>query len=201
VSTWSPDVFAKAWRFASLHHAGQTHFGPEEGTSFEYLHHVGSVAMELAWALPTTPDADADLAIQCAVLHDVIEDTAATYELVLAHFGQAVADGVMALSKNETLPTKMEQMEDSLHRIRLQPKEVWMVKMADRIANLDPPPYHWDDTKIEAYRQEAIAIHEALQAANEVLADRLRVRIEEYKTFVKSEEKHDSQTNHPVSGL
>jgi (p)ppGpp synthase/HD superfamily hydrolase len=169
--------------------------------SFEYLNHIGSVAMELVWALPTAPDVDGNLAIQCAILHDVLEDTPATYELVLVHFGKAVADGVQALSKDESLPTKAAQMEDSLRRIRQQPQEVWMVKLADRIANLDPPPHHWDGAKIAAYRQEAIVIHDALSAANEALAHRLRVRIEEYKTFVKLEEKRDNQTNHPVSGL
>lgn len=186
--TWSPDVFAKAWRFASLYHAGQTYAGPEEGMSFEYLNHIGSVAMELVWALPTAPDVDGSLAIQCAVLHDVIEDTPATYELVLAHFGKAVADGVHALSKDESLPTKAAQMEDSLRRIRRQPREVWMVKLADRIANLDPPPHHWDDAKIAAYRQEAIAIHDALHTANAALADRLRERIEQYGRFVTASE-------------
>ena len=188
MSTWSPDVFAKAWRFASLHHAGQTYAGPEEGMSFEYLNHIGSVAMELAWGLPTVPDADADLAIQCAVLHDVIEDTAATYEMVREHFGKAVADGVMALSKDDALPTKAAQMKDSLQRIRMQPREVWMVKMADRIANLDPPPFHWDSEKIEAYRQEAIAIHDALHTANAALAERLQERIEQYGRYVTASE-------------
>ena len=184
MSTWSPDVFAKAWHFASLCHAGQTHFGPEAGTSFEYLHHVGSVAVELIWALQTTPDADGDLAVQCAVLHDVIEDTGATYDLVAESFGKDVADGVLALSKDPTLP-KAEQMADSLRRIRQQPKEVWIVKMADRIANLDPPPYHWDDAKIEAYRQEAIANHDALHTANEALASRLRDKIDQYERFLR----------------
>jgi (p)ppGpp synthase/HD superfamily hydrolase len=184
VSTWSPDAFAKAWHFASLCHAGQTHFGPEAGTSFEYLHHVGSVAVELVWALQTTPDADGDLAVQCAALHDVIEDTDATYDLIAESFGKDVADGVLALSKDPTLPTKAEQMADSLRRIRQQPKEIWMVKMADRIANLEPPPHHWDDAKIEAYRQEAIVIHDALHAANEALANRLQEKIEQYKCFL-----------------
>jgi (p)ppGpp synthase/HD superfamily hydrolase len=186
MSNWSPDIFAKAWHFASLHHAGQTYAGPEEGVSFDYLTHVGSVAVELIWALQTTPDADGDLAIQCAVLHDVIEDTDATYDLVAKVFGKTVADGVMALSKNPTLPTKTEQMTDSLRRIREQPREIWMVKMADRIANLDPPPHYWDAAKIEAYRQEAIVIHNALHTANETLANRLYEKIEQYKRFLRN---------------
>jgi (p)ppGpp synthase/HD superfamily hydrolase len=184
VSTWSPDAFAKAWHFASLCHAGQTYAGPEEGQAFDYLTHVGSVAMELVWALPTAPNADGDLAVQCAALHDVIEDTNATYDLVAESFGRDVADGVLALSKDPTLSTKTEQMADSLHRIRQQPKEIWMVKMADRITNLEPPPYHWDDVKIEAYRQEAIVIHDALHTANEALANRLQEKIEQYKRFL-----------------
>ena len=188
MSTWSPDVFAKAWHFASLCHAGQTHFGPEAGTSFEYLHHVGSVTVELIWALQTVPDADGNLAVQCAVLHDVIEDTEATYDLVAESFGKNVADGVLALSKDPTLPTKAEQMADSLRRIRQQPKEIWMVKLADRITNLDPPPYYWDDAKIEAYRQEAIVIHAALHTANEALANRLQEKIEQYRRFFRSNE-------------
>ncbi len=182
-TTWSPDVFAKAWHFASLCHAGQTYAGPEEGQSFDYLTHVGSVAVELIWALQT-PNIDGDLAIQCAVLHDVIEDTDTTYDLVAQNFGRAVADGVMALSKDPTLPTKAEQMADSLRRIRQQPREIWMVKMADRIVNLDPPPYYWDDTKIEAYRQEAIVIHDALHAASETLAGRLQKKIKDYQRFL-----------------
>ncbi|MBN1813349.1 MAG: bifunctional (p)ppGpp synthetase/guanosine-3',5'-bis(diphosphate) 3'-pyrophosphohydrolase [Anaerolineae bacterium] len=183
MSNWSPDVFARAWHFASLHHAGQTYAGPVEGVSFDYLTHVGSVAVELIWALQTTPDADGDLAVQCAVLHDLIEDTDATYDLVAENFGRAVADGVMALSKDPTLP-KIEQMADSLRRIRKQPREIWMVKMADRIANLDPPPYYWDDAKIEAYRQEAIVIYDALYTANAALANRLQEKIEQYKRFL-----------------
>jgi hypothetical protein len=37
--------------------------------------------------------------------------------------------------RNNSL-SKEQQMPDSLQRIRQQPKEVWLVKMADRICNL-----------------------------------------------------------------
>jgi hypothetical protein len=46
--------------------------------------------------------------------------------------GNEIADGVIALSKNTILPSKEEQMKDSIARIKQQPKEVWMVKMCDR---------------------------------------------------------------------
>ena len=44
------------------------------------------------------PGASGDLAVQCALLRDIIEDTYATSELLSNKFGQAVADGVSALT-------------------------------------------------------------------------------------------------------
>ena len=73
-------------------------------------------------------------------------------------------------------------MTDSLRRILLQPREVWMVKLADRINNLQPPPSHWKDPKIAAYRAEAIQIVEALGPASPYLEGRLRAKIAAYPT-------------------
>jgi len=67
-------------------------------------------------------------------------------------FGKAVTDGVKALTKNESLP-KDRQMSDSLHRIKLQPSEIWAVKLADRITNLQPPPAYWSREKIPNYKK------------------------------------------------
>lgn len=187
MSYWSPDAYAQAWAFATRYHRGQTYGGPAQGEQIDYLNHIGSVAMELLWALPTAPAADGDLAVQCALLHDVIEDTEATYELVLEQFGPAVAAGVLALTKDAGLPTKAAQMADSLDRIRRQPPEVWMVKLADRITNLYQPPYYWDKAKIAAYRQEALTIYEALHPANAALAGRLREKIELYQQFIDND--------------
>lgn len=183
MNQWSPDIFAGAWQFATRHHQGQTYGGPTEDTHIDYINHIGSVAMEVIWGLPAVPDADGNLAIQCALLHDVVEDTEVTIEQVAGEFGERVAAGVLALTKDADLPTKAARIEDSLRRIRQQPPEVWMVKMADRITNLYHPPWYWDSRKIEAYRREAMTIHEALHSANEALANRLQAKIEAYKQF------------------
>ncbi len=86
-------------------------------------------------------------------------DAEITYSDIKNKFGVEVADGVLALPKNSELP-KSERMIDSLARIRLQPKVIWMVKMSDRITNLQPPPKHWGKSKIKDYRDEAILILE-----------------------------------------
>jgi len=87
---------------------------------------------------------------------------------------------VQALSKDPAL-AKDVAMADSLRRIALQPREVRMVKLADRITNLAPPPAKWTTDRRRSYRDEAIAIHAALGDASPLLAERLLGRIDAYQ--------------------
>lgn len=176
---WSQEKYLKAWNFAATAHKGQT----MPGSDLPYITHIGGVAMEVMTAMAAEPVDDPDLAIQCALLHDVIEDTRVGYEEVRSEFGKAVADGVQALSKDERLPTKAERMKDSLERIVKEPREIWIVKLADRITNLQRPPSHWDKGKIIAYREEAILIHSKLRSAHRVLDVRLVGKIEQYERY------------------
>ena len=173
------DHYIKAYRFAALAHNGQK----VPDTDIPYLMHLSLVSMEVIASFAAGPGRDCALAVQCALLHDVIEDTATTYEQVLETFGQQVADGVQALTKDERLPTKQEQMADSLRRIKEQPSEVWMVKLADRITNLQPPPSYWTLEKKKKYQAEAVAILNALGDASPYLAARLRGKIETYDEY------------------
>jgi (p)ppGpp synthase/HD superfamily hydrolase len=171
------DLYTKAWNFASRAHKGQK----VPGSDLPYITHVGNVAIEVMSAIAMSSSVhDPDLAIQCALLHDVLEDTRVTYEHLNTEFGQDVADGVLALTKNPDLKNKADKMQDSLNRIMKQPAEVWIVKLADRIVNLQPPPKHWTKVKIREYHEEAINIHTVLGSANEVLASRLLDKIKSY---------------------
>jgi (p)ppGpp synthase/HD superfamily hydrolase len=138
--------------------------------------------METLAALHIERERDGNLALQCALLHDTIEDTATTYEQVRDAFGAKVADGVLALTKDGALEKSL-QMADSLRRIREQPHEVWMVKLSDRITNLQKPPHFWKPEKIARYRQEARQIYDALREASPFLAARLAQKIERYQKF------------------
>ena len=171
--TFSQERYLAALHFAADRHRGQLVPGGER----PYVVHVTSVAMEVIGAIADARDPD--LAVQCALLHDTIEDTATTYDEVAAAFGAAVADGVRALSKTAEVP-KAERMADSLRRIRLQPHEIWMVKLADRIRNLQPAPPAWDTEKKRGYRDEAIAIADALGDASPLLHARIRAKIAAY---------------------
>ncbi|WP_029914741.1 HD domain-containing protein [Pelobacter seleniigenes] len=179
---WNQDTYLKAWNFASTIHLGQT----LPGSDIAYINHLGLVAMEAAAAIADNHRIEnPNLLIQCALLHDAIEDTPTTYQDIAEEFGHEVAAGVSALSKNLQLPTKQEQMLDSLRRIKQQPRAVWMVKLCDRITNLQPPPAHWNNEKILQYRDEACTILEQLGTANQFLADRLQTKIERYPQYLR----------------
>ena len=147
---WSQEAYIAALRFAAERHKGQK----VPDTDWSYLAHLSMVSMEVMAALNHEPDMDGDLAVQAAILHDTIEDTDTNYEELSSEFGQSVADGVLSLTKDTTME-KPDQMQDSLKRIKLQPKEIWMVKMADRIINLQPPPSYWTQDKKKKYLKEA----------------------------------------------
>jgi (p)ppGpp synthase/HD superfamily hydrolase len=173
--SWSQDRYNAALRFAAEVHRGQT----VPGTELPYLMHLASVAMETIAGCAAEPALDADLAVQCALLHDSIEDAGVAEATLAARFGPGVAAGVAALSKRPDL-AKAEAMRDSLERIRRQPHAVWAVKLADRIINLQPPPAHWTAAKIGGYRDEARVILDALAPASAYLSHRLAAKIETY---------------------
>ena len=92
---WSQDKFIKAFNFAAEAHLGQC----LPGSKLPYIVHVSLVCMEVMALQQVEPMDDPDLALQCAALHDVVEDAHISLEKIRAEFGTAVADGVDALSK------------------------------------------------------------------------------------------------------
>ena len=92
----------------------------------------------------TQPLKNERVAIQCALLHDVLEDCDVTADTLSQHFDQQVVLGVMALSKNPSLP-KEEQMSDSLLRIKQQIPEIAMAMHTTRKKSWgDCAPKKWE---------------------------------------------------------
>lgn len=169
-------LYQTALKYAGELHAAQL----VPGTSANYLLHLSNVAMEVMMAYQYQPDFDLNLAMQVAILHDSIEDTEATEADIRNRFGDQIAECVLALTKDESIPEKTGRMADSLRRILLTHREASIVKLADRITNLQPAPAHWPTEKRTYYREQAQVIARELAGKHEYLEKRLAEQIEGY---------------------
>jgi guanosine-3',5'-bis(diphosphate) 3'-pyrophosphohydrolase len=176
--TYIQTIYQKTIDFAAQMHGQQ-----KMPNGLPYIVHLSNVAMEVFMAHKQKPDFDLKLAIQLALLHDVLEDTALSFKELKAYFGNVVAEGVLALTKDITLDKK-DQMDDSLNRILDLSKEVAIVKLCDRIINLQKPPKKWGMAKIKSYHSQAIQIVERLKGKNEYLDNRINKKIEKYKLYL-----------------
>ena len=171
-------LYQEAIKFATAKH--QEKGQKVKGTKLPYVVHLSNVAMEILVAASRTRDFDLIFAVQLALLHDTIEDTETTFDEIKDLFGEDIAKGVLALSKNEEL-LKDKQVPDSLRRIKELRKEVWAVKLADRITNLQPAPPEWSDQKRIEYIRDANMILDELRDGNRYLSKRLEAKISEYR--------------------
>jgi len=177
---YSTKVYKDALAFALKAHKEQK---TPEGLPYSF--HICSVANEIIHSLSISKISydEANIAIACALLHDVNEDTSTIVSkdtLELENIDSVIA-GVEALTKDETLGTKQEQMKDSLNRLVKQPYCVQMVKLADRITNLAPAPLFWNKTKRQSYVNEAKLILNTLKDSNGYLASKLQYKIDNYE--------------------
>ena len=170
-------IYQKTIAFAAENHGQQ-----KIPDGLPYIVHLSNVAMEVFIAHKQKPDFDLELAIQLALLHDVLEDTTLSFKQLKDVFDRVVATGVLALTKNVSLDKK-DQMQDSLTRILKKDKEVAIVKLCDRITNLQKPPVKWDKEKIKIYHLQAIKIAERLKGKNEYLDKRIQENILNFKTY------------------
>ena len=121
--------------------------------------------MEVFMTHKKEPNFNIDLAIQLALLHDVLEDTPLSFKELEDTFGNIVATGVLALTKNASLDKK-DQMEDSLasYCTAFGFREVSYRKNFVTVSQtLQKPPVKWDKEKIKKYHLQAVAIAEALE--------------------------------------
>ena len=176
---YSTKVYKDALSFALKAHGTQK--TPE---NLPYSFHICSVANEIINSLSMNHISydEANVAVACALLHDVNEDTiekVSKYTLEIDNIDEITA-GVQALTKDETLPSKQEQMKDSIERLLIQPNCIQMVKLADRITNLAPAPLFWNKEKREIYLDEAKYILSSLKNSNSYLASKLKNKIDNY---------------------
>ena len=75
-SRWSQDLYIRAYKYAAKAHHGQC----VPGSKLPYIVHLSLVSMEVMASLSIGNKRNGDLSVQCALLHDIIEDTVETEE-------------------------------------------------------------------------------------------------------------------------
>ncbi|MDA0327147.1 MAG: HD domain-containing protein [Bacteroidetes bacterium] len=174
-------TYQKAMKFAAEAHAQQK----LPGSTANYLLHISNVVMEIIMAHHHEPTFDLEFAIQVGALHDVLEDVEEiTEKVLLKNFSNEVVETVKTLTKDDQIKDKELKLLDSLERIASSKfKEASIVKLADRITNLQPPPPHWSPEKCEAYAEQAKVILSKFGDSHIYLSTRLENQINFYSNL------------------
>lgn len=143
-------------RFFALKHHGNQKYG-----EFSYEFHLLKVVEVVDRFAARVDVGILDLSAMRGIawLHDVLEDTHATLADVLIEFGPDIAIQVFAVT-NESGPNRMARLKKTIPKVVAAGYYAAVVKLADRIANIEWSIATDDHARIEMYRSE----HETLMA-------------------------------------
>ncbi|MCA0171449.1 HD domain-containing protein [Bacillus sp. RAR_GA_16] len=119
-------MIEKAVSFSAVAHDGQY----RKGLSLPYFSHPVTVGFYLLEA------GASEEVIAAGILHDVVEDTATTYEMVKKEFGQVIADLVIGCSEPDKSLSWEERKTHTINALRRASFPVKQIACADKLHNL-----------------------------------------------------------------
>lgn len=147
-------LVTKAYRCASVWHSEQRRKGE---AAEPYINHLAEVADLVSEA---TGGSDINL-IAAAVLHDAIEDAGITHEQLAAEFNRDIADLVLEVTDDKSLP-KAERKRLQVEMAPRKSPRAKMLKIADKTSNLrailSSPPADWSGQRKLEYVEWAKAV-------------------------------------------
>ena len=156
---------ARALDFAARKHSTQRRKG-EAGEP--YVNHLAEVARLVAEA---TLGQDT-IAVLAALLHDAIEDTPTTREELESEFGREVAEVVVEVTDDKSLP-KAERKRLQVETASAKSRRARLIKIADKTSNLrsipKSPPVGWDIERQREYFDWAARVVAGCRGTNAVL--------------------------------
>ena len=132
----------KAIYFAKKYHDGQLR---KSGEPF-YSHPLEVAYMISDYNLKTD-------VIAASILHDVVEDTEVTINMILETFGQRVAEMVNRLTRDRADGTKLSVKEIIRMAYKNGDKEVLLIKIFDRLHNLQNIHFLTADKQIKVAKE------------------------------------------------
>lgn len=107
-----------------------------------------------------------------AILHDTVEDCGVTGEELRLLFGDTVADYVLEVTDDKSLP-KAERKRLQIEHAPHLSQGAKVIKLADKISNVNDvtnyPPSNWDLELRRAYIEWGFAVVAGLRGVNEPL--------------------------------
>jgi len=156
------NLLLKVLSFAAFKHRHQVRKGSKP---IPYINHP----IALADLLVRTGNIHDPEIIAAALLHDTVEDTAATFEELEAEFGSQISQLVAELTDDKSLPKeerKRRQVEDASS---LSPR-ARIVKIADKVCNLrdivEDPPARWPLERKQQYFDWAKSVVDKIRDTN-----------------------------------
>jgi guanosine-3',5'-bis(diphosphate) 3'-pyrophosphohydrolase len=142
------DRVSEAIDFAIAKHGDQ-----QRPTGAPYLEHLLEALEALVVGAGVT---DTDV-LSAAVLHDIVEDTTASNAELAEQFGPRVAELVSWVTIPESGPGEdhADVKEATLGRLAAAPKDAIMVKLADRLSNVQTLRY-LDEDRQRAYYEQTV---------------------------------------------
>jgi (p)ppGpp synthase/HD superfamily hydrolase len=119
------ELITKAIYWAKKYHGDQKR---KSGEAY-YTHPLEVAYMISEYKLKT------DL-IVASILHDIIEDTEVTVEMIQGTFGERIAEMVDSLTRDRPDGTKLSVEEILNNAYHLRDKEVLLIKLFDRLHNI-----------------------------------------------------------------
>lgn len=176
----------EAAHFAAEKHSQQK----RKGSAAEpYINHLLEVAQLVASVLP---EPDTNLVI-AALLHDTIEDVGVTKEDLIQRFGTDVAELVMEVTDDKSLP-KADRKRLQVEHAAKTSARAQVIKLADKISNLRSllkgPPSDWDHDRIEEYFLWSKQVVDQLSAPDPVLRAEFEKAFRRFDKFQAQERTH-----------
>ncbi|MBN2441403.1 MAG: bifunctional (p)ppGpp synthetase/guanosine-3',5'-bis(diphosphate) 3'-pyrophosphohydrolase [Spirochaetales bacterium] len=136
------DIVFKALHLAAIQHSRQK----RKADDSPYINHITEI-LHLLTAIGSIDDPEI---LAAAALHDVLEDTDLSSEIIQKQFGNKILSIVLELTDDKT-KTLEERRNYIIDTIAGKSKEAQKIKIADFISNVRTLPPDWSKEKIQGY--------------------------------------------------
>lgn len=136
-----------------------------------------------------------DNILVAALLHDVVEDTDTTRDDIAKTFGLSVADLVMEVTDDKTLP-RQQRKDLQVQHAPTYSHGAKLIKIADKISNVreiaEDPPEKWKKKRRREYFEWAATVIDGMGDVNSELEELFQQTLERARSTVQGDVEADA---------